>query len=213
LLRDLDQPALLTKIQRALKRDSAFRLEVFCRDSSKSLDRLKTAFKEQGISLQIDPEAQARLKLRGLPPCLALFVEDLTQEELVKILQKLGADDRAAAARNPKDGQFGDKTTVIKAMNHKDRSELGKLLGVDPQKLQPARHVSDGTASQVADALSRPRPDSGRPAAQPTARSALVVTYLTPAPGRPASKEVKQFLDGRKEPRPSTIQVFLVLQN
>lgn len=196
-LRELDQPPQLKKLQDYLQKDNSFRLHQICLDTGKALDRLQAALKEQGINLRIDPEVPARLKQRTRTS-LALYAEDLTRDELAKILQKLGSDDKAVAAKNSKDGQFVVEA-VVKSLNDKDRAELGKLLGVNPVQLQPAK----GT------------PEPGKPSAgKPNERSALVAAYPTSssAPVRPASREVKQFLDSRKAARAGSVQVFLVLQ-
>jgi hypothetical protein len=84
-------------------------------------------------------------------------------------------------------------------------------LGVDIR--QP---IANGTVAQVSQSLAgqgTPRPEPGKPAtSKPPERLALVVPY---PPGRPkpgSSKEIKQFLDSRKECPPGTVQVFLVLR-
>jgi hypothetical protein len=221
-LRQLDQPKPLKDLQAELQRDNAFRLELFSANPARALERLQAAFRTQGIVLRIDSEVPPRLKLR---PNLALFAENLTREELVQILQKLGADDRAAVAGNARDGLFGE-ASVLKPQARSDRDELANLLGVDWLKLVPPRTLgklgvnlhqplSEGTADQVALALSgqTPRPAAATPdAGKATERSALLFLHRNDV-RPPVSRDVKQFMDSRKEARAGTVQLFLVLRS
>jgi hypothetical protein len=103
---------------------------------------------------------------------------------------------------------------------------MARVLGIDPRQMQPAKRkappavdlrkpLSQQTADQVVQSLSGrgpARPDPSRPTSvQAPERFALVAVYSPGRPQPPSAKEVKLFLSSRKESRPGTVQLFLVL--
>jgi anti-sigma factor RsiW len=218
-LRELDQDRLRQRLLEELQKDAAYRVEVGCLASSRAFDRLQTQFKSHGIRLLIDQDAQERLKRRLLTNYV-LYTENVTPEELTKVLQQLGLEDKQAEAKKRGDGQF--ERVVVNRLLPADHKELAKLLGVDltqpaakpklPQGVDIRKSLADKTAEQVVQGLKGqgpPRPEPGRAAAPE--RLAIVLAY-NPVRPRPASKEVKQFLDARREPRAGTLQMLLVLR-
>jgi hypothetical protein len=102
-------------------------------------------------------------------------------------------------------------------MSKADRTELSKLLGVDPARLHstgargplgvdPSKPVSDQTADTVVEVLK-----GKQPAVKPAEHQALVLAY-NPVRPNPNSAEVKHFLESRKPPRSGTVQLLLVLR-
>jgi hypothetical protein len=205
-LRELDQDRLRQRLYEELTKDAAYRVEVSCLQSSKAFERLQAAFKAQGIRLLIDQDAHERLK-RRLRTNYILYSENVTPEELTKVLQQLGLEDRNAEAKRRGDGQF--ERVVVNRLLPADEKELAILLGVEvtPPAAKPKgplgvdirKPLAEQTAKQVVQGLKGPE------------RLAIVLPY-NPVRPRPASKEVKQFLDGRKELRPGTLQMLLVLR-
>jgi hypothetical protein len=214
---DLD----VAKLKDELKKDSGFRVEVPCRESVAALERLRAAFQANGFTLLIEQVAQARLKQPKLHTNFVLYAEDLTPDELAKVLQLAASEDRKADAKKKGDGQFNG--LVLARMNKDDRKEL-EVLGVPekaaakpggPLGVDPRKPLSETTGDQVAQALagqgSTGRTDPGKPTVKGPERLVLVLPYNPDRP-RPGSPEVKHFLDTRKPPRTGAIQVLLVLR-
>jgi hypothetical protein len=218
-LRNLDLPEEQERLRERLKEDTAFHLDVVCSETARGLERLDAAFKAQGIKLMVDQAAQLRWK-KGLKTNYALYSEDVTAEELAKILQQLGNEEKKAEPKRRFD------RVIIHHLSPWNRKELCSLLGVDPKTL-PAKPktplgvdigkpLSEATADQLADSLAgkgtpRPKPGESVDFKKPQ-RQALVFSYnpLRVKPGN--SKEIKAFLDGRKDRRAGTLQILLVLR-
>jgi hypothetical protein len=216
-VRELDQEKPRQQLRDGLNQESAHRLVLFCLETAKALPRLQTALQAHGVRLLIDKEAQTCLTKR-LKTNYVLYAEDLTAEELATILQEIGRDDKKAEAQ--RDGQFD--RLMVNPLGPDDYKELSSLLGVDAKVLQPSKPgidprkpVSDGTADNVIRVLEGqgpPRPDPSKPpVSKAPERLALVLPSNVARPRSP-SKEVKQFLDSRKERRPGTVQMLLVLR-
>lgn len=223
-LRELDQEPTVQRLMAELEKESAFRLELFCMDGAKSLDRLQAVFQAQGIRLLIDQDAQARMNQR-LKTNYVLFAEDVLPTELTAILQQLGNDDKNIAAQNPREGQFGQM--LVNPLSTTDRERLAHLLGISPAQVSPIRlkappgvdlrqPISEGTVRQIVDALSgdgqvRPgmNPASEKKSAE---RLALVFSYNPVRPRPAVSKEVQQFLNQRREVRAGSLQILMVVR-
>jgi anti-sigma factor RsiW len=218
-LGDLDRPRQQERLRERLKEDTAFHLDVVCSETARGLERLEAAFKAQGIKLTVDQAAQNRWK-RGLKTNYALYSEDVTAEELTKILQQLGNEEKKAGPKRRFD------QVIIHHLTPSNQKELCTLLGVDPKTI-PAKSktplgvdirkpLSESTAEQVADSLAgkgTPRPKPGEPVeVKKPLRQALVLSY-NPLRVRPSSsKEIKSFLDSRQDRRAGTLQILLVLR-
>jgi hypothetical protein len=218
---DLEKEQSRKKVRDEFEKEAAHRIELFLKSSPKSLEQIESAFKAQGVKLLVDQFAQTRMKAKTATHYV-LFVEDVTPEEMTKILEAIGIEDKKAEAAKKGSGQFGQM--FVLGMTNEDHEELRKLLGADPVKFGPPpkgplgvdirKPVSSKTASEVSDALSGkgvPRPGSGKPAAVPLTRQAIVVSYNPIRPPK-SSKEVQQFLDSRAPRRPGTLQILLVLR-
>src|SRR5262249_21139683 len=123
-----------------LAKENGFRFEAPCRDSFKAFDRIQAALKANGIGLVIDPNAQARIKARSkvrVATHFLFFIEDITPDELVKILRSAAADDRKAEEKRKGDGQL--EALVTSALTDADRVELCKLLGIKQFPAPPTR--------------------------------------------------------------------------
>ena len=228
-LAELDQEAGRQALLKDLRKEPGHRMESPCKNSLKAFDRLKAALTASGIGLVIDQTAQGRMtaqaRLTKLKTNFVLYVEDVTPEELVQLLQHAAAEDRKAEKTKKGDTQF--EAVVVNAMTDADREELCKLLGVKAKKLPdpPAatgpfgvdvrKPLSEKTGDDIAKNLTGqggvPRPESGKSPVKPPERLALAMPY-NPVRPRPDSPEIKRFLAGRKPPRPGTVQVLLVLR-
>jgi hypothetical protein len=224
-VRELDRETVRKNLIAELRKDTDFRLELPCPNGSRALQRVRNAAKTMQLDLVIEKGAREWLKLQA-PGSYAVYIEDLTPEELARFLQRVGAEDAKLVARKnkkPVEAQFD--WLVLTRMTPQNHKELSTLLGVDPTTTKPSekgssgvdprKPLSDTTARQVGQSLAgqggTPRPEAGKPTAKPSRRVALVLTY-NPVRSSPGSDEIKHFLESRKPPRPGTLHVFLVLR-
>lgn len=220
-VRDLEQDATRRKLLDELGKDSAFRLELPCRDGTRAFERLQAVCKARHVGLHIDAAAQARLKQPKWRTNYVVYLEGLTPDEWAGLLRHLAQHD-AKVARKPPERQFDG--LVVTRLTARDHKELADLMGLDPTRTSPKpagplgtdlhKPLSEQTAEQVAKALAGQggaRPQPGSPLAKPAEHVALVLAY-NPVRPRPGSPEVTRFLDGRKPTRPGTVQVLLVLR-
>jgi hypothetical protein len=186
-LKDLDADAGRKKLLGELGKDNAFRLELPCRHGSRAFERLQAVCKSQGLPLVIEQAAQARLKNPQFKTNYVLFVDNVLPDELSRLLQQVGAEDRKGKAN---EAQF--ESLVMRRMTANDRKELTDLLGVDAlaaaAPAEPGKAVARGAECQVL---------------------AMAYNPVRPAKGSP---DIKRFLEGRKPPRPGAVQVLLVLR-
>jgi hypothetical protein len=212
-MRELEQGTLKKRLHELLHQETTCRIEMSCLVSRLALDRLHAAFLSQGVRLVVDQAALDRLQ-RRLQTNYVLYTENVTPDELAQVLQRLSQDDRKAEAKRRGDGQF--ERVVVNRIQPGDHQELSKLFGVDPTKLQPPRPktplgvdlrkpLADQTADQVVKSL--------KGQGTPTERLAIVLPYNPVRPRPASSKEVKLFLDSRKELRAGTVQTILVLRS
>ncbi|HZT78951.1 MAG TPA: hypothetical protein VFA26_01915 [Gemmataceae bacterium] len=192
-LAELDQAAQRGRLEKLLREDRAFRLELPCKQGVRAFERWQAALKAHGIHLIIEEAARTRMKFPQLRTNFVLYVEDVTAEELARMVLQVAEADRQAGAKPQGGGQF--EALVVQGMTADDRKELSKLLKVDAARLQ----APPG------------KPDRAKPMTPPAGRLALALPY-NPIGPRPGSPEVKRFRDARKPPRPGTLQVLLVLR-
>lgn len=221
-LSDLDREPARKKMLAELGKDREFRLELPCSNGTKALDRVGKAARTLHFGLLIDQHAEERIK-RKWRTSYVLYFEDVTPEELTRLVQQIGAEDRKSAAGKPAEAQID--RLVLTRMTARHRKELTALLGIDPAVAVPSapgplgadprKPLSDGTARQIGQALAgqggTPRPQPGKPAAKPPEHIALVLPY-NPARSSSGSDEIKQFLERRKPARAGTLRVLLVLR-
>jgi hypothetical protein len=191
LIRDVRQLDA-AKLRSEIEKETALRVELPCREAVKGFNRLKADLKEFNISLLVDAEAENRLSKPRLKTHYAILLEDLSADELARLLAHLGAEDKKAAEAKPKsDGQFSKM--VANRLTDTDRKELSDLLHVERPLLDRVEKI-----------------DASKPAGN-AQRSALAVTFN---PVRPAanSKEVKRYFETRKVTKADAIQVLLVIR-
>lgn len=221
---ELDQEKARHRLREEMQPDKAYRLDLFAEGNGKAAERLQETLKAQGFQVFVDQLAQLRLKDRRLKGDYVLFTEDLKPEEWAKLLEKLGDDDKKAAAKKPADQQFSN--VVVRDLTKPDHAELCELLGVDPLDGVAGKHpsgvdirkeLSEQTAEELAQALKGkgpPRPEPGKPVNFKPTDKVLVVLPYQPVRVKPAnSRELKQFLDSRKARKAGTISVVIYLRD
>ncbi|HEY7329729.1 MAG TPA: hypothetical protein VH592_18995 [Gemmataceae bacterium] len=222
-LGDVDRPPTRAKLLGDLRKDNTFRLELPCPNGSKALDRVQNAARRLNIGLIIDKPAQERIKLKWRIS-YALYMENLTPEELVQFLHQIEVEDHKKLGGKAAETQF--ERLVVTHMTAGHRKELTALLGTDPTP--PASNTTsssgsdsrtplpDATARQIGPTLAgqggTQRPEGGQQVTQVPERIALVLAYhpVRPSPG---SEEIKHFLESRKPARAGTLRVLLVLRS
>jgi hypothetical protein len=215
---ELDQAKARDAVLAELNKAAAFRIEFPCRNGTRAFERFQAACKTSDIALHIDQTAADRLKQPQFRSNYAIYLEDVTPDELARLLQQVAAEDKK---NDTKKAPSQLDRLVLLRLGARDRKELADLLGSDPTAAvgpQPTdihKPVSDQTASQIGAVLTGQggapsRPDGAKPAKTPE-HAALVVPY---PPQHPAanSNEVKRYLESRKPARPGTLQLLLVIR-
>jgi anti-sigma factor RsiW len=218
-LRDLEGDEGRDKLLRELRKESAFRIELPCRNATRAFERVQVALRSQDVVAVVEQTAMMRLGQPQWRTNYVLFAEDLTPEELATVLRDCGRIDRDG---KPAEAQLAD--VVVTRLSKGHRKDLSDLLGVDPVPIPPEatgplgtdphKPLPELTAGQVADALSEKTgqgTDSRGVTAKPPRRQALVLAFYPVRPPR-GSPDVRHFLDGRKPARTGTVQVLLVIR-
>jgi hypothetical protein len=224
-LRDINQEQHKQQLYQELQKATHHRMDLRCLDNREGIARLQTAFLSQGIEFIVDEDVKASIKL-GLKTstALAVYLEEVSGEEMIAVLQQLGSEDRKAENKRRGTGRF--ESVVVNAMNRDDRQKVARLLGIDLAQLDapvprgPAgvdirKPLSESTKQHVIRALrgqGTPRTEPAKPVMKTFDRQALVVAY-TPDRPRSASAEVRRFLDSRREPHAGAVQILLVLHS
>jgi hypothetical protein len=216
-LRDLAGETGRTKFLAELRKDSAYRIELPCRNATRAFDRIQAALGTHDVGLIVEQAALARLRQPLWKTNYLFFAEDVTPEDLAAVLLEANVLDHKG---KPSEAQLGD--LVLTRLSKDHRKQLSDLLGVDPVAVPPAsgplgtdphRPLPELTASQVGDKLSGPAgkgASAGGGPGRPPTRQALALAY-NPVRPRPGSPEVRRFLDARKPPRPGSLQILLIL--
>src|SRR5262249_53571102 len=169
-LRELPLEADRKRLQKDLARDKAFYLDLLCREATHAFPRVQAALKGVGVDLLVDPVAQARLQNPKVRTNYFLYLEDLTPDELGKVLERLsGTEDTFFDKKKPTLGQFAgsDFNVVLFRMTSEHRKLLSRYLGVDLSR--PVAEQSTGKSPQrlglalAAGQVPRPQSAAGNP--------------------------------------------------
>jgi hypothetical protein len=181
-----------------LARHDAHYVEVLCRDGTLAFPRVEAALKANGVSLLVDASAQLHLKNAKVRSNYLFYLEDVTPEEVGRILEQLGHEDKPDPKKGPGPFAVGDANLVVLRLAPEHRKKLTQFLGVDPLSTsKPGSDEKKDLPGSSASKLAR--------------RQALAMAYNLMPPRSP-SAEVKRFLDGRQPPRPGTLRVLLILR-
>jgi hypothetical protein len=220
---ELDQEKRKQQLLDELRKGSAYRIDLACLETAPAIERMQAAFQAHGIRCVIDSVAQERLKWRfKWETNYALYTENVTPEEVFAIFKHIAAQERTPESKQRGPIQFD--TVAVNSMTRNDHRELSKLLGVGSDRLDTSqgpkgvdihKPLSAKTTEEVVQTLKgqggSPLPEPGKALPSGPERLAVLVAY-NPARPRPASREVKLFLDSRKERAPGTIQMLLVVR-
>jgi hypothetical protein len=218
-LLDLERDEGRDKLLRELRKESAFRIELPCRNATRAYERVQGALRSQDVAAVVEQTAMTRMGQPQWKTNYVLFAEDLTPDELATVLRDCGRIDRDG---KPAEAQLAD--VVVTRLSKGHRKDLSDLLGIDPLPISPDatgplgtdphKPLPELTAGQVANALTGRAgqgTDSRGVASKPLRRQALVMAFYPVRPPR-GSPDVRHFLDARKPARAGTVQVLLVLR-
>jgi hypothetical protein len=217
------QQKLLEKLHTAKTQ----RLEFECRQTILGMKTLQGALEAEGIGLLVDKRADSELQAFDLrlPSTrdYAIYAENLTAEEVLRIVQKIGDRDRAARNRHLSPLFNAVSVKSILSTNKEEVKEATELLGfnpLDPAEARPSgkinvrKPLADDTTGQVLKSLKgrRPgRPEGGRAGGRLPDRLALVVAGKSHS--SPANSREIQFFIGRRQPLQSDrLQILLFLR-
>lgn len=203
----LTDKAVNEKLVSELAGGDAHRIDLFCRDGGKALDRLHAAMKQLGVRTLSDAvvvEMQKK-RIRGT---YVVYTGDLNAAEWGKVLQLVSAADRKAEEKKPGDGVF--EQLVLVPLGPSDQKELQSFMGHDPLQSStkliehdPKRPIADDTADEVARSI-------GKAAASKNARLSIAMAPVRTSPAH--SSEIRQFLDSRRPHVPGNVSVMFVIR-
>ena len=191
-----------------VKSDELIRLDLFTPTLPQGMELVLSALKARGVEVFIDGHAQDR-RQKSPSTEFVVYTEAMTPAEMVQFLTALGSEDR----RWPS-AVFD--TLVVAPFLPKDLTKLSTLLGlptVTKEKVDISKPLPEGTAQQVADALSRMGGPGSSVAAPKTHKVAVVVAYTSPNPSPATSKEIRQFVSRRGDRKPDAKPLMLVLRS
>jgi hypothetical protein len=210
VVRELDKAINKTTLRDSLKGDDAVHLDLFCKDANKGFERVLAVLRGQGSKVLVETLAQKRLQAK-VKTDYVIFAETLTAEDVVKLFAALAAEESKTELSQI-------ERLVAVPMSATNQKMLATLLGVDPKQLNlkpkppekpdPSKPISDATAEKL-KALA----EKQQPGVKPADGAVLALSYNPVRPNPVLSKEVREFVAGRKDRRPGTVAVMLVIRN
>jgi hypothetical protein len=213
-LHDLEQAGAAGKFRETLASPGAYRIELLCKDASKTFGQVQAAFRAGKIGLVVDPLARIRLRKPLYRNDFAIFAENLTPTEVVRLLARLGVSNRAPGTDKKTAEPRFEGNVVVQPWSWWDKSELASLLRANPAPLSPRpvrrpgdidirKPLPESTESEILEGKGPPRPTAGENRA----------IFLSLSGIRSDSDELKRFVASRKPLQAGTIQVYLVLRH
>lgn len=180
---DLSLPAKKEELAKEFARDASVHLDLSVKHGTRAVQQVMVALKEQKVDVIFAP--RDTLRKNEANTRYVVYAEGVRAEELVSLLQSLGADAKGKTV------QAGFETLSVGALDARARQQFSKIVqghSQEPTKKEPAKGKLEPLSPE---------------------RFAVVLT--TSADGEAFSPEVRAFLDGRREARPGTMQVLLVV--
>jgi hypothetical protein len=193
-LSELTQQAAKKRLATELKAGPAHQLVLEGGNSAGAVQRLSNALKKNGIQVLVDPAAQARIKQKQ-PKTYIVYAENLHPDEVASVLEQF-----ARYAAPP--GELPCENALLNPMSAADGKELSRLLNEPLKLVEPIFEPRDGPKGKS---------KTGRqPDPKALERFAIVLASDSPA-GTPRPSEIARFLASRREPRPGTVRVYMVV--
>lgn len=205
--RELTDAKVQQHLAREFRKSNSVHLEVAGRDNGAAVKALMAALGDHKVRVLVDDQASARLNSANPETPYLVYAENLEADDLSRILQRLGSEVKTDQVQ----------TIHVSEVTSGHRSELSKIFGVDPKKLQapPAKPMEllnpiPGDASRAKG--SKDQKGAAPPAKGPEGLSAVALV-LPLEGGLNRSAQIREFLAGRKDPRPGTVQLVVVIHH
>lgn len=212
---ELDRDDTRQELADELARDSAFRFDLFVRDTARGVEVFQNAARAAGLTLFADATTLERLKKKQVAS-VVIYTESLNAAELSALFAKLTAEDMKFS---PRVCDSLHATPIVRS----DELELKAILGVDVgvfkrpagtgagQGERGEKPVSAGTIESVSKSL------TSSPA-KPGDHTAVLMTWQPAHPmlGRTppnTSAELKKYLEKRGPRKPNAIPAVIVIRS
>lgn len=200
---DLAHEESQTTLHDRLAHDPATRIDLFAKDTAKAVEALTLAGAAVKLNLVVETIAAERMK-RKMPSTWAVFTDALTATEATKWLAT--AAEAEAKAESPSAKTFLAAHVLSAAAHDQKEAQLlaGFDLGLGKKPAEPSAHIAAKTIDQVTSAMQKG--DATKPA--------ILVTYLPPAARvyPSLSKDIRQYHELRKDRKPGTVPVMVVIR-
>jgi hypothetical protein len=213
-LHQLDKTTAAAKLRDKLAAPGAYRIELLCNNATKAIGRVQAAFAKSKIGLVVDPVARTRLRKPLYHHEYAIFLENVTPAQMVKLLTRLGVSDRTPPAEKKSPEPRFEGTLLVQPWSSWDKTELARLLKANPAPVPPRpapnpsrvdihKPLPEATEADVLEGKGVPRPGAADHRG----------IFLSLSGTRSDSAELKRFVAARKPLQTGTIQVFMVLRH
>lgn len=186
-------------------------LDLACADVSGTFQRFLTALQQVPLTATVDPDLQAQLQQKRLTGPVVIYLENLTPEQVGKLLAVWQAAEQAVAPES------ACSSLVVLPLERSALARWAQLLGVPSASLRLEERSS-----------ALPSVDSSRPLSEDTLRHLRhlaegggfharlggrpPVVALSARPAQPYAKETRLILDSRLGPRQGAISFLIVLR-
>ncbi len=210
---ELDREDIRQELFEELRREPAFKIDVFVRDTARGAEVFQNAAKAAGLTVFADAATLEKLKKRQAH-AVVIYTESLTPAELATLFATLATED---AKFSPRVCDSLHATSIVRS----EETELKAILGLDvgllkrPTGAGPSsagqggepKNVSAGTIDSVVKSVS-PKPGD---------KSAVLLTWQTahaniPRTNPATSAELKQFLAKRGDRKPNAVPAIIVIR-
>lgn len=186
---DLAVPERREVLRKELARESTVKVDLAVRDGTNAVRRFMQVLKDNKFDLVESPVARMSIKKNTPKTQYVVYAEGVQAEEVLTLLQQAGNEAKGT-------GQGGFEALVVTSLDPQARQQLTDL-GVNVQQ-----STSSGPDTT--------RPKSKMPGLPNPERFAVVLTNAAES-GTGFAPDVQEFLKSRRELRPGTMQVLVVL--
>ena len=197
--REFDKEEPQARLKKELARDGGFRLNLFSKNAAAATEHLQSAARNSGVHVFVEGNTAKRLKESQFPLSYAVYVENLTADELAALLAELS---KQVNGQSRPEALLGSAHFVPADVH--EQKDLKELLGLDwalpKAKPTDGKAVSEGTLKEVVASVKKPGE-----------KAAVVVTFLGKQ-NAGKSAEAKQFVEKRGERKPGTVPLLIVIR-
>jgi hypothetical protein len=196
-----------------LHQDNAYHVDLAVQDNGRAIQGLTATLKQCGIQLIMGAGMEQDLKQQKGKISYFLFAENLTPEELVRLLQQLGAQ---SSGRQ----DAGVNRVIVDLMTAEHRQKLSSFLDVGRGNAPAAGQAKGDPLSDllnkriIAGNRAGQGPSPIKLKAEPPSQERFALVLASPHGDLTAlgeSPELRTYMSRRREQVPGTLQVFLVI--